>query len=206
MPTQEKPKVTCYSEGEEALMRTSQDIRGRLLRPLLVLLARIRVTPNHLTLASLLTGLAFSPSFLLGHTIAAFGWLLAHVLLDGLDGPLARFTGRASNQGSFTDTTADQVVVTFSTITLIHAGVVGVWPGALYLFFYSVVVIFAMVRNALAIPYSWLVRPRFLVYAWAPIEIYYWHGTLDVVLWLVTALLALKMLTGFVQIRRRMRD
>jgi phosphatidylglycerophosphate synthase len=204
MPTDLKPKVTCYSESEGAFMRRSQELRGRLLRPVLVVLAKHRVTPNHLTLLSLLTGLAFCPVFLWNFKVVALGLLLAHVLLDGLDGPLARLTQRASNRGSFTDTIADQVVVTFSTVTLIHAGYAGVWPGALYLFFYGVVVIFAMVRNALAIPYSWLVRPRFLVYAWFAVELYLWPGSLDLLLWIVTILLASKMLTGFIQIRRRM--
>jgi phosphatidylglycerophosphate synthase len=203
MPTESKTRITCYSEEEGGFMRRSQELRGQLLRPLLAALARLRVTPNHLTLLSLLTGLAFCPVFLWSSKITAFALLLAHVLLDGLDGPLARYTQRASNRGSFTDTAADQIVVAFSTVTLIHAGYAGAWPGGLYLFFYSIVVIFAMVRNALAIPYSWLVRPRFLVYAWMPVEIYLWRGSLDVVLWLLTVVLAVKTLTGFVQIRRR---
>ena len=196
--------MTCYSEREAAMMKKSQAWRGHALRPVLLVLARIEVTPNHLTLLSLLTGLAFCPAFIAGSTLLAFGLLLAHVLLDGLDGPLARFSGTASNRGSFTDTTADQVVVTFSTVTLMQAGYIGIWPGALYLFFYSVVVIFAMVRNALEIPYSWLVRPRFFVYACMPVAVYGWRGALDVLLWLLTSLLALKMLTGFIQIRRQM--
>lgn len=204
MAPDSKPSITCYSAEEGGFMRRSQEIRGQLLRPLLALLAKAGVTPNHLTLLSLLTGLAFSPVFLWGSQLAAFGLLLAHVTLDGLDGPLARHTQRASNRGSFTDTAADQVVVAFSTVTLIHAGHAGAWPGGLYLFFYSLVVVFALVRNALAIPYSWLVRPRFLVYAWMPVEVYVWRGSLDVVLWLLTAVLALKTLTGFIQIRRRM--
>jgi len=185
-------------------MRRSQELRGQLLGPLLVVLARLRITPNQLTLLSLLAGLAFCPVFLWGSRILAFGLMNAHVLLDGLDGPLARHTQRASNRGSFTDTAADQVVVAFSTLTLIHAGYAGAWPGGLYLFFYSIVVIFALVRNALAIPYSWLVRPRFLVYAWMPVEVYLWRGSLDIVLWVLAILLALKTLTGFVQIRRKM--
>lgn len=204
MAPDSKPSITCYSAEEGGFMRRSQELRGQLLRPLLVLLAKAAVTPNHLTLLSLLTGLAFSPVFLWGSPLAAFGLLLAHVMLDGLDGPLARQTQRASNRGSFTDTAADQVVVAFSTVTLIHAGHAGAWPGGLYLFFYSLVVVFALVRNALAIPYSWLVRPRFLVYAWMPVEVYVWRGSLDVVLWLLTVVLALKTLTGFIQIRRRM--
>lgn len=185
-------------------MQRSQELRGRWLSPLLTLLAALRIAPNHLTLFSLIAGLAFCPVFLWSSKAVAFGLLLAHVLLDGLDGPLARFTQRASSQGSFTDTSADQVVVAFSTVTLIHAGYAGAWPGGLYLFFYSLVVIFAMVRNALAIPYSWLVRPRFFVYLWMPVEVYLWRGSLDVLLWILTTLLVLKTLTGFIQIRRKM--
>ena len=201
MPTE--PKVTCYSEREGGFMQWSQAVRARLLTPLMRILAGVGVAPNQLTLLSLLTGLAFCPIFLWRSKMAAFGLLLAHVLLDGLDGPLARFTQRASNRGSFTDTTADQVVVAFSTVTLIHAGYAGAWPGGLYLFFYCMVVIFAMVRNALAIPYSWLVRPRLLVYAWFPVEVYLWRGTLDPLLWVLSGVLAIKMVTGLVQIRRR---
>lgn len=204
MAVEPKPKVTCYAEGESVFMQRSQALRGWLLRPLLAALAKLGITANHLTLLSLVSGLAFCPCFLWGSRVLAFGLLLLHVVLDGLDGPLARFTRRASNQGSFTDTSADQLVVTFSTIAMIQAGHAGIWPGALYLFLYSIVVIFAMVRNALAIPYSWLVRPRFLVYAWFPVEIYLWHGSLNFLLWILILLLAAKMLTGFVQIRRRM--
>jgi len=204
MTSKPDPKVTCYSEGEAGLMAQSQTMRGRLFHPLLALLARLRITANHLTLLSLLTGLAFCPLFLWGAKSAAFGLLATHVLLDGLDGPLARFTHRASNQGSFTDTMADQVVVAFTTLTLVHARVAGAWPGGLYLFLYSLVVVFAMVRNALAIPYSWLVRPRFLIYGWFLVETYLWPGTLDGALWIISALLAVKVLTGFIQIRRKM--
>ena len=185
-------------------MAKSQAVRAQILDPFMAVLATIGVTPNHLTLLSLLTGLAFCPIFIWFSKGLAFAMMVAHVVLDGLDGPLARYTNVASNRGSFTDTTSDQVVVTFSTVTLIYTGFADIWPGALYLFFYSVVVIFAMVRNAMKIPYSWLVRPRFMVYVWFPIEVYLWPGTLNGLLWIMTTLLALKMLTGFIQIRRKM--
>ena len=204
MPTDAKPKITCYSHDEEALMRRSQELRARFLGPLLRVLAAGKVTANHVTLLSLVAGLAFCPVFLWGSQALAFGLLLLHAVLDGLDGPLARHTQRASNRGSVTDTAADQVVVACSTVTMIHAGYAGAWSGGLYLFLYGIVVLFALVRNALAVPYSWLVRPRFIVYAWMPVEVYLWRGTLDPLLWGLTALLAAKAISGFVQIRRKL--
>lgn len=197
-------KVTCYADAEGAFMDWSQTVRARLLEPLLQKMAGLGMRANHVTLLSLLTGLAFCPVFLWGSKTAAFALLLLHALLDGLDGPLARYRGQDSDRGSFTDTMADQLVVTASAITMIQAGHAGVWPGGLYVFFYAVVVAFAFVRNALASPYSWLFRPRFLVYTWFVVEVCWWPGSLDGVLWFATAFLALKCLTGFLTIRGRM--
>ncbi len=59
-----------------------------------------------------------------------------------------------------------------------------------------------MLRNALKIPYSWLVRPRFVVYAWIIVEVFVWRGSMDVVLAICAALLATKTLTGFAKLRR----
>jgi hypothetical protein len=70
--------------------------------------------------------------------------------------------------------------------------------------FYAVVVAFAFARNALAAPYSWLFRPRFLVFLWFAIETYWWPGSLNWVLSFSAAILSLKCLTGFVTIRRKM--
>jgi len=175
-----------------------------LLLPLLKLLEAGEVRAGHLTFLSLIAGLVFCPVFIWSSKPVALSLLLLHVLLDRLDGPLARHLGRASDRGSFTDTMADQVVVTFSTLTLIHVQLASLWPGVMYLFFYTVVGLFAMARNAMAIPYSWLVRPRFFVYLGIPVDLYLWPRSLDVLLWIVLALLAWKVLTGFVNIRKRL--
>jgi phosphatidylglycerophosphate synthase len=170
---------------------------------MLVALMRAGITPNSLTALSFLAGVAFCPLWFVSHA-AALVALALHVLLDGLDGPLARQLGTASRRGSFTDTLSDQSVVTAVTVTLIADRVIGVAPGGLYIFLYAVVVAFAMVRNVLAVPYSWVVRPRFAVYAWLLVETYAWAGTIDAVLWACNAVLAWKAATGFVRIRSRL--
>jgi len=197
-------KVNCYSDGEGAFMQWGQDFRASLLGPILSVMAKFRLRANHITFLSLIAGLAFCPLFLTGFKAWAFVALILHVLLDGLDGPLARYTGTASSRGSFTDTMADQIVVTVTTITMMKAGYVELWAGGLYAFLYAMVVVFAMVRNAMDAPYSWLFRPRFLVFIWFAVEVYLWPNTLAIVLWIAVALLGLKTLTGFVTIRRKM--
>ena len=186
-------------------MEWSQELRGRYLEPFLRWMTTWGLKANHVTLLSLIAGVAFCPVFLWGSKPVAFGLLLLHVVLDGLDGPLARFRGQASNRGSFTDTMADQVVVTVTAVTMISAGMASAWAGGMYVFLYAVVVAFAFVRNALAAPYSWLFRPRFLVFAWFVVEVYWWPGSLEWVLWGASAVLGVKALTGFVKIRERIR-
>lgn len=195
------PTADCYSGGERAWMLRTQALRGAWLAPLLRALDRTGVTPDVVTAFSLLAGLAFAP--LLAHSPATAVLALAlHVALDGVDGPLARRQGVASRRGSFTDTLADQVVVTTTTIALMTVGLVGVVPGTLYVFLYALVVTFAMVRNALDVPYSWLFRPRLPVYAWIAVEFFVAPGTLGFVHALAVALLGAKALSGFVRIRR----
>ncbi len=191
----------CYSKGEREWMSQTQRYRERLFGPLLKLLERFNVAPDHLTLLSLFAGLTFCPLYFWSIP-AAFAALMLHAALDGLDGPLARHLGVASRSGSFTDTMTDQLVVTATTIALMKAGVIGIAAGSNYIFLYGVVVAFAMIRNALAVPYSWIVRPRFIVYLWLPVEAYLLPGTIDYLLWFCSALLALKMLTGFFRIRK----
>ncbi len=69
-----------------------------------------------------------------------------------------------------------------------------------YIVAYTVVMVFAMVRNGLSIPYSWPVRPRLFVYAWFVVEIYLFPATMDYVLWFFNGLLAFNTVAGFVKI------
>jgi phosphatidylglycerophosphate synthase len=198
-----KRNINCYSGGEGGFMDWNQNLRGRLLEPLLRRMAGLGMRGSHVTLLSMIAGLLYGPLFLLEEKMAAFVLLFLHVLLDGLDGPLARFRGQASDRGSFTDTMADQVVVTATTLTMMHAGAASAWAGGSYLFLYTIVVAFAFARNAMAAPFSWLFRPRFLVFSWFAVDTYLLPGSLEVVLWISSGLLGLKCLSGFVKIRNR---
>ena len=197
----------CYSAGERRAMEMTQRCRAYLLRPILTLLVACKVNADSITFLSLICGLAFCPLYFYRHDVALL-MLLLHVLLDGLDGPLARYTGAASRRGSFTDSMADQTVLVATTVTLMlpTQPVLHVAAGAVYIFVYTLVVGFAMVRNAMAIPYSWVVRPRFVVYSWLVVELYWLSGSLTSVVWICNAILSLKVLTGFWKIRQQMTE
>lgn len=89
------------------------DLKGRkkvapILEPIAAGLARIGVTPAVVTIVGLAVTVAgavviASSQLLWGGLIAATG-----VILDALDGPLARKLGTASDRGAFLDTMSDR--------------------------------------------------------------------------------------------------
>lgn len=191
----------CYSSSERAGMERTQAWRSAALAPLLGRLTAWSVTADGITVASLAAGLLFVPLFPIT-PLVALGALLLHVILDGVDGPLARYQNRASRKGSFTDTLADQCVLAGVVLTLMSQGFLSPWAGGAMLFTYTLVIAFAMVRNALEIPYRWLIRPRFLLYAAIPLAVWGQFAVLEPLAWVLTAFLTLKVATGFFALRR----
>ena len=200
--SQKKNKNDCYSQGERGFMQWGQDIRAQTLQPLLQLLSHLGIKANHISIVSLVIGLLAAVLFIYSKPIGLL-LLFLHVLLDGLDGPLARHTKTDSNQGSFTDSVIDQVVIVAMMVSLVFVKIADPVAAIIYLISYTVVVSFAFVRNALHIPYSWLFRPRFLIYVWIPVELWLLPGTLDILIWICNLLLVIKSITGFIKIRRK---
>ena len=131
--------------------------------------------------------------------------LALHVAVDGLDGPLARFQELASPRGSFTDSFCDQLVVSTVVITLMLGPPhLSVFAGSTFLVLYAGVLAIAMVRSALQIPYSWLVRPRFFLFLAIPLNLLDVPDSVPIVVWVSNALLAVKLATGFFKLRTRL--
>lgn len=191
-----------YSAAERGFMLFWQRTKGALFGPLIRLLTRLGVSANFLTLLALSCGLVASALLPAYH-----GWALLvlalHVILDGLDGPLARHQGTISSRGSLIDTVADQIAIVATTAALIFAHAIEIWIGISYICTYTLVVVLATIRNALGIPYAFLIRPRYFVYAWLPVEFYALRGSLSYVMGFFTALLALSLIGGVLKICRR---
>ena len=80
---------------------------SRLLRPLLSVLSGIGVTPNMLTIGSLLCLVVAGVVVAQGHLLAADVLLLVGGIADGVDGELARQTGSNTSFGGFLDSICD---------------------------------------------------------------------------------------------------
>ena len=87
-------------------------INRKISQPVTAWLVRCPITPNQVSLLSLVAGLACAAFLLQGRE----GWLLGALwfqisyVLDNCDGELARLTGRSSGFGSWLDTACDCII------------------------------------------------------------------------------------------------
>ncbi len=86
-----------------------QDRARSLAAPLVVLLARSGVTPTAVTLFGLVLHVIVGFVIGTGKLLPGGVLLLVAALCDGLDGALARRTGRVSRFGAFLDSTVDRI-------------------------------------------------------------------------------------------------
>jgi hypothetical protein len=86
-----------------------------LVRPL----AKLRVTPNMLSIAGLIFGIAL---YLNAQNSWAIGLLVASLLCDGIDGSLAIITNKASKWGAALDSILDRTTELFWVLTFISIG------------------------------------------------------------------------------------
>jgi len=205
LPVEPTAKGDCYSAGERNWMEYGQQVRAWFLAPFLRLMTKLRITPDHITILSFLFGVAFAPLWYFENVWLAVSALWIHVALDGIDGPLARFQNSASHRGSFTDSFCDQLIVSAVTIFLmIGSPKLSIPAGAIFLVVYTGVLAISMVRNSLQIPYTWLVRPRLILFLAIPVELLGVPHAIAVVVWSGNLVLAIKLATGFYKLRKRL--
>lgn len=82
----------------------------RLSRPLARRLAGTRITPNQITVASGLLGIAAAPLIALGYLYEAVALLFISGILDCTDGDLARARGQVTRYGAYLDHMMDRWV------------------------------------------------------------------------------------------------
>lgn len=94
-------------------MERIREFLGKWVRlgfsPLLTVLERLGVTPNHITIVAFLINIGAAVLVGFNHYVAAASVFIGASLLDLVDGSLARRTGKTTPFGSFLDSTLDRL-------------------------------------------------------------------------------------------------
>lgn len=192
-----------FSGSERAKQQRFSDARTRFFGPLLPLLTRLRCTPDSLSFLSLLSMAGFV--YFLPESIgAAMAFVALHVLLDALDGPLARHQGNASNAGAFTDICVDQAGLAVAVLSLLFYGMLPEFFAAAYLASYLVMIVFLVLLNRLGSPVRFVLRSKYFFYLLIPVEYLVFPGVLPFFLAFFSLYMAVLDCALFLRLKRLM--
>lgn len=163
------PHFNYFAEQEQAGQERFQRIRDRLCGPIVRLLIACRINADIISLLSILQLIPFGYLLLTAEqssdvAIASlFVWL--HVLLDALDGPIARTMGTAGPAGSFTDMCVDHCGMLITACLLTEAGFIDGTAAVAYVSSYTLAVVFTIWLNVIGQPFRLVIRTKYLLYA-----------------------------------------
>ncbi len=186
-----------FNEDERKQQQKFAAWRDRALVPLLSLLLKLKISPNHITILAIIllgVGVYLPTDFTYWFPISIL--LLLYCILDGFDGPLARKMGKAHEGGAMVDMAADQVGVPIVAAAAAFHWHVDPWSAVLFPAAYISFIMLAVYANQhnirlwtfLRIKYffyflyccSALFQFPILVYLMPIFAVYYsvfcWHG------------------------------
>jgi phosphatidylglycerophosphate synthase len=193
-----------YSSFERRFLDQGRRLVLTLLKPAVFPLAALRVSPNVLSVAQIVVGAAtfFTVT---SHPHLTFLLILLALLFDGLDGALARHTGRASPFGALLDQFCDHVREILVIAALAHAGALRPLPAVLYAITYPALNLTLFLCNVHQVPLPLALKSYLLVYP--ALFAYLWFGVnwLDEAVSLSIGLMGLVVVQGLLRLRRGMK-
>lgn len=164
-----------YSGLERLLLEPFRRWLARVLAPVIGLFARLRVPPNAVSLSQIPFGFAIASLIALAPRVA-FGLFVLCLLLDGVDGALARSTGRASPLGALIDQVSDHIREITAIGGLVAAGALRGEIGVAYALAYPLFnfLLYVANRHGAQVPVAlktWMVFYPFLfLFLWFEIN------------------------------------
>ncbi len=135
-----------YSRLERRLKAPVQRAQGAVLGPLIRLLARLGISPHAVSACQVLLGLALFYTLPRARVASLFIWLAA-LLLDTLDGMLARALGRTSAFGALWDQACDHTREVLVVAALACCGLASPLWSTLYAFSYPALNVGLLLSN-----------------------------------------------------------
>ena len=158
-----KKHLNYFSGSEQGFIKSFEAWRTKLLRPISRLLITLHITPNMISYFGLLL-LAGFIYYLPANPIVALYFLVAHVFIDAFDGSLARELKQDSDAGALTDIVCDHTGMVIVIATLLFYQIIGGWVAVIYVYLYTVMIIFIVLLNRLKISLPLIIRSKYYIY------------------------------------------
>lgn len=141
-------KFNLFESGENRIYFFLKKIQEPVLRPAVLYLAKTGIKPASLSYLHFLMVVPFVLVFgFLANPWLAFIFVLAGLVLDMLDGSLARYLKTDSEQGAFIDVGCDYGFFFILAMTFLYFEVFNQFWGAVYLLNYSILLFLVIIAG-----------------------------------------------------------
>jgi phosphatidylglycerophosphate synthase len=143
--------------------------------------------------------------YFLRQPLLAVAFLIGHIVCDGMDGAYARYTGKASQSGAFTDLVCDQFGMVVVSMTAIFHHMVSPVLGAAYIALYLIVVVFGVIINVMGLGSRITITSKYFVYVVYAIWAVWGINLFTVVMSFFSAIMAVEVTVGYIRLKRGIR-
>jgi phosphatidylserine synthase len=198
------PHFDSYSSLERRFLAPVRRLGLGILRPIVLILARLGISPNAVSLSQVAIGFVI---FVLIRPAPrlAFVLMVLAIVIDGLDGALARHTAKSSRFGALVDQYADHAREVLVVAGLAYWGALnGAWA-ALYAVAYTGSNVTLLICNGYGTPVPAAIKTAFVFYP--ALFLYLWFGInyLDPAVGLITILMTGVIVQGIWQLGKVMK-
>lgn len=158
-----KENLNYFCGREKKFLKKYSDYRTKFFLPISKILIKLGVTADLLSYIGLFILIGFI-YFIKTNPIAASIFLLLHVAVDAFDGPLAKARNEAGDSGAFTDIICDHTGMIVVVLGLIYAGLADSLLGIAYIYIYTILIFFMVVRNKINNPIKLAFRSKYELY------------------------------------------
>jgi len=199
-----KKHLNYFSEKEARHIENFKNGRTKWLNPLARSIAKMGITADMVSILGFVMVFGFV-YFVERNPYAAMVLLLLHVMIDGLDGPVARVTGKAGNRGALLDIMCDHTGIVAATAGLVYYGLVNGVVGLAYIYIYTIMIVFTIVRNVMRISPKIVVRTKYYIYILFAVYVFTGMNYLDGAMLLFSAIMLVSVLNDFFAIRKKLK-
>jgi phosphatidylglycerophosphate synthase len=121
---------------------------------------RLHINDRHLTFTRFILALLFLPAWISGFYYAALSLLTLNIILDVIDGDLARVLNTDSDVRKFLDVTVDNIVVILYPLALMWQGLISGFLGGYYIFVMTMSWWLCAVRRSTFVKSNWIFRAQ----------------------------------------------
>jgi phosphatidylglycerophosphate synthase len=143
--------------------------------------------------------------FIERNPVAAIAFLVLHVAIDGLDGPVARVTGKAGNKGAFLDIMCDHTGIFVATAGLLYYGLVNGVIAIAYIYIYTIMIIFTIIRNVMKTSPKIVIRTKYYIYILYAVYAFTGMNYFNEAMFIFSVIMILSVSNDFSAIRKRLK-